>query len=254
MFRTSRLISAIQSRSQKLQDDQLSAFLKSSVPTGPKLHLGCGEIYLEGYVNIDFPPSEHTVMRSVKPDVSADLKEICFPLESVALVRSHHVFEHFDRPTAIALLCRWHLWLKLGGLLVIETPDFSASQQLMVSRKYSYSQKQVVLRHLFGSHEASWAVHRDGWYEEKFRHVLGALGFGHLRFQFSKWQMTRNITVCAQKTKVVEKTLLRQAAHTLLRDSMVDRSPSEEKQWRVWCQLVDELLGAHNLPEPPPAV
>lgn len=31
-----------------------------------------------------------------------------------------------------------------------------------------------MLRHVFGSHEAYWAIHKDGWYNEKFSTVLGA--------------------------------------------------------------------------------
>ena len=31
-----------------------------------RLHLGCGTRYLDGYVNIDYPPSEHTVREFVK--------------------------------------------------------------------------------------------------------------------------------------------------------------------------------------------
>lgn len=82
-----------------------------------KIHLGCGERYLEGYLNIDFPSSEHH-----------NLLEFSYEKESVSEIRLHHVFEHFDRATALALFSPW-------------------------KRK-----RLVATRHIFGSHEASWAI------------------------------------------------------------------------------------------------
>ena len=55
------------------------------------------------------------------------------------------------------------------------------------------------LRHLFGSHDAHWAVHCDGWYKSKFKECLLALGYRHLKFEFSHWRGKYNITVRAQK-------------------------------------------------------
>jgi|GEM_PF-534308 predicted SAM-dependent methyltransferase len=219
-----------------------SAIAGLSIPVGPKMHLGCGEYYLKGYVNVDLPPSERGVMRNVRADIYADIGQLGFPPESVALFRCHHVLEHFDRGSALGLLCRWHYSLKPGGVVVIETPDFWASIRLLASRRYSYSQKQVVLRHVFGSHEAGWAVHQDGWYESKLRHVLSNLGFEELRFKFSKWKMTRNITVAGRKPRTLPQASLLQTAYELLRDSMVDDSASEVAQWRLWCGRVDHVF------------
>ncbi|MFO7733951.1 MAG: methyltransferase domain-containing protein, partial [Candidatus Aminicenantes bacterium] len=102
-------------------------------PNSPlRLHLGCGEVFLRNYVNIDFPPSSHTVQHKAVADVFADLKDLSFPAFSVDEVRLHHVFEHFDRPTSLALLCTWQQWLKIGGVLIIETPDFEAAVKRML--------------------------------------------------------------------------------------------------------------------------
>lgn len=66
-----------------------------------KLHLGCGEVYLDGYRNIDYPPSEHTVQTQTKVDEYADiLRELVYPRASIEEVRLHHVFEHFTHPGA----------------------------------------------------------------------------------------------------------------------------------------------------------
>lgn len=213
-----------------------------------RLHLGCGEVRLEGYINIDFPPSEHTVQRTIAADVFADILHLQFRAGSVDEIRLHHVFEHFDRPTALALLSRWQGWLKVGGELVIETPDLDACTRLLRSRRYSYHQKQVVLRHLFGSHEAAWAVHWDGWYEEKYRRVLELLGYHRLRFEFASWKMTHNITVRASKQRVIPEPAQGGAVYSLLRDSLVDGSESEEKLWHLWCEKARELLP--NAPRP----
>ena len=201
-----------------------------------KLHLGCGENHLEGYVNIDYPLSEHTVQRTSGADLYADIRTLDFPNQSIDEIRLHHVFEHFDRPAAMAMLCNWHLWLKIGGTLLIETPDFKESIKIILSLRYSYEQKQSVVRHIFGSHEAEWAVHRDGWYKEKFQHVLGALGFQDLQFETGKWQMLRNITVRAKKQGNIDIETLKKSAKGLMRESMVDKSAMEERQWQVWCE------------------
>lgn len=164
-----------------------------------RLHLGCGAKYLEGYVNIDFPASEHTVLRDLIADEYADIQGLAYPRNSLDEIRLHHVFEHFSRPTALALLCRWRDWLRPGGMVRIETPDAMASIRLMTSPLYSFDSKQQVMRHLFGSHEAAWAVHADGWYREKFKITLEKLGFVGIEFVASGWSMLRNIEVTAYK-------------------------------------------------------
>lgn len=163
-----------------------------------KLHLGCGRSYLEGYINIDFPPADHTVQADLVADRYEDITKISFPNSSIDEIRLHHVFEHFSRPVALALLCRWRDWLKPGGVLRIETPDAAACFKLMKSPLYSFDSKQQVMRHLFGSHEAAWAVHADGWYKEKFIFTLNKLGFESMKFVSNRWGMLRNIEVIAQ--------------------------------------------------------
>lgn len=145
-----------------------------------KLHLGCGETYLEGYINIDFPQSEHTVMKPVA-DISQDIRTLKYEPGTIAEIRSHHVFEHFSRAETLAILRQWYGWLMPGGKLVIETPDFEGSvKKFLLADLQTQSQ---LSRHIFGSQEAKWAYHLDGWYGKKFKFVLQQFGFEQIRIQ-----------------------------------------------------------------------
>lgn len=140
-----------------------------------RLHLGSGEKYLEGYVNIDYPQSEQNVITS-HADVYADLRELTYPENSVDEIRSHHVFEHFSRAESLKLVMRWRSWLKPGGLLVIETPDFTTSAAMFLA-SHSMKRRFELARHIYGSQEAGWADHKDYWDKQKFSFVLGKTGF-----------------------------------------------------------------------------
>lgn len=211
-----------------------------------KLHLGCGQNYLEGYVNIDYPPSEHTIQKTSPADIHADLTTLQYPPGSIAEVRSHHVFEHFPRPVALALLFRWHRWLATGGRLRIETPDAQACFVQLVNPMLTYVEKQQVMRHLFGSHEAHWAVHHDGWYEQKLKRTLQCIGFEDLRFTKTRYLLTRNIEVNAVKSaRALNDQEYEAAARELLLESTIQRGQpksfpldeTEANMLEVWLGL-----------------
>jgi SAM-dependent methyltransferase len=168
-----------------------------------RLHLGCGDKYLEGYVNIDFPQSEHTVM-APKADRIADIRTLSFPEGTVQEVRSHHLLEHFTRPAALRLLMNWRRWLTPDGELVVETPDFEISAQEFL-RTSSMKRRFGLGRHMFGSQEASWAEHRDFWDKRKFQFVLKKLGYRNIKVR-SYWH---GIAKHAKKLPGVGKLFLR---------------------------------------------
>jgi predicted SAM-dependent methyltransferase len=209
-----------------------------------RLHLGCGERYLEGYVNVDYPPDEHSIQTTSPADVYADITELDYEPGSVAEVRLHHVFEHFDRATALRLLIDWYEWLEEGGILVIETPDFEASARRFLKRR-SRKQRSAILRHVFGSQEAGWAFHADGWYEEKFRQVLEALGYDLVDAKRSSWRATDNITITAGKPSapwLSRKEQIERAGEILGR-SLIDQSPSEARLHEIWLRSLGKPGG-----------
>jgi len=209
-----------------------------------KLHLGCGGRYLEGYVNIDLPPTRHPMgTTSCSPDIEADVTSICYPAGTVDEIRSHHLFEHFHRPVALAMLCRWRDWLTPDGLLRIETPDAWASFRLMMSPFHSFDAKQQVMRHLFGSHEADWAIHADGWYKEKFHVTLTGLGFKQIRFERNRWGVLRSIEVYARKSSEsfsrerYELEVRRLLAHSTVRVTEKEPQGTELRMLEEWMNI-----------------
>ena len=201
-----------------------------------KLHLGCGQVYLEGYSNIDFPPSKHTVQEKSVADKNHDLLTLRYKAETIDEVRLHHVYEHFIRPVALALVASWNTWLVKGGVLHIEVPDFDRTARVVLSRFSSDNDKKVALRHIFGSNEADWATHYEGWSEKRLVEVFNLMGFEVTNTIRGSYKATRNITVIGKKTKKspAQKTV-EKAVRNYLSDFLVDKNdPMEKELLNVW--------------------
>ena len=160
-----------------------------------RLHLGCGENYLGGYINVDLSQDNQPLMRA-KADICADIRELHYDDNSIDEIRSHHLLEHFSRQEALGLLLQWRRWLKPGGILHVETPDFESAVRTFIYA--SRVQRFKIARHIFGSQEAEWAFHKDFWGKEKWRYVLSMLGFDNIRCVSHRilTRRTRHIPVC----------------------------------------------------------
>jgi predicted SAM-dependent methyltransferase len=91
--------------------------LRQALPKDAKVHLGCGPVHLEGWVNVDIDPA-------VRPDVRVDLR-LGFPAppSSVAFIYSEHVFEHLTLENGLHVFAACQLALKSGGVMRIAMPD-----------------------------------------------------------------------------------------------------------------------------------
>lgn len=81
-----------------------------------KLHLGCGPVSLEGWINLDLEGSSADVIH----DLNAGLP---YPDGSVGHIFAEHVIEHFDYAGALALLRECRRVLAPGGCVRMSTPD-----------------------------------------------------------------------------------------------------------------------------------
>ncbi len=207
-----------------------------------KLHLGCGENYLGGYRNIDFPSAEHTVQKKNVADEFHDIRTLRYRAGSIDEVRLHHVFEHFERFRACAFLAAWNSWLKPDGKVHIEVPDFETTYKRNLNALNRGRYEGLALRHIFGSQEAPWAVHFEGYSARRLKKLFTHFGFGKFEIERSDYKRTFNISIHAYKIKEMSREASRNAAAEYLRDYLVDDSNTEARMLEVWLLQYEQQI------------
>ena len=134
-----------------------------------RLEIGSGKFPRKGYTHID-------IEASAKPDILGDFRTMSFSdLEEIIAL---HVLEHFSREEALKVLAQWNSWLKVGGRLIVETPDLERICALFTTQpERLWANRWYLNQSLYGSQEADWAFHRDGWWKDKFEELFPKLGF-----------------------------------------------------------------------------
>ena len=84
-----------------------------------KLHLGCGKRRIPGYTNVDINQSDSV-------DLVCDISNLPYCENSVDMIYSCAVIEHFSRNKWKEVLSHWHSLLVPGGMLRISTADFES--------------------------------------------------------------------------------------------------------------------------------
>jgi predicted SAM-dependent methyltransferase len=94
-----------------------------------RINLGCGDMPLPGYINVDVA----TERRGLQPDVCCDIRDLSvFPGDHADEVMAIHVIEHFYRWEVVDLIKEWVRVLKPGGLLVLECPNLLAACEALL--------------------------------------------------------------------------------------------------------------------------
>jgi predicted SAM-dependent methyltransferase len=86
---------------------------------GPvRLHLGCADVYLDGWANLDMFDPRHRL------DLRWDLRrDLPFPDATVRAIYAEHLFEHIDMAAGLKLLRECRRALAPDGVLRVTVPD-----------------------------------------------------------------------------------------------------------------------------------
>jgi len=84
---------------------------------GTKLHLGCGQRSIDGFINIDLNYSTAT-------DFVCNVDRLPCPNNSISRIETYHMIEHIPYISIDKFLCEWNRVLKKNGILIIECPAF----------------------------------------------------------------------------------------------------------------------------------
>ncbi len=187
---------------------------KNSKLPGLKLHVGCGTVYLEGYVNIDVKREGLSFLASERPDLVAarrttfdryykdevskdvllakreesrvvvadsfqEITRLDYPPDSVEMIVCVQTLEHLTKDEVSRALENWHTILKPGGVLHIDVPDFEETARLLLAQD-SEEEKEWYYRLIYGSQKDEFSIHKDGYSKEKLSRILTSHGFKNL--------------------------------------------------------------------------
>ena len=136
-----------------------------------KLHLGCGDRRLPGFIHIDqreFP--------DVKVANVACLASL-YQDNTIDLIYCSCLFEHFKRNDAPAILRHWRDLLKPSGTLRLSVPDFRTLAKLYVGGVALWR----VIGPICGRQNADWNIHYSVYDKEYLSWLLTEAGFYHIR-------------------------------------------------------------------------
>jgi predicted SAM-dependent methyltransferase len=156
-----------------------------------RLHIGCGEKPLPGWVNID------RVARA--PGVVTEIDPICLPFADVSVdaVLAEHVLEHFSFEEEAKVWREMARVLRPGATLTVEVPDFEWVCTTFLAARDEWrefyivghadhyagcgralDQRWGILQTMFfGNQNGAGQFHRSAYTEGKLRSIAGALGF-----------------------------------------------------------------------------
>jgi len=165
--------------------------LKNPIPAGSKLHVGCGEQDIEGYVGCDLRSLDHVQLVCRAWEVSEHCRDL-------SEIYSRHMLEHLTFAESRLTLRDWYRALAPSGLVKIEVPNlaFAIRQWERASwdaetLENKFSDARWGFAGFFGwqrecdpespeYNQSYWDVHKSGYTVDSMKFFLAEAGFEHI--------------------------------------------------------------------------
>lgn len=132
-----------------------------------KVHLGCGEKRLNGFLNVDARASAHT-------DLVCDFYELPFADNSVELFYMCHSLEHIPMHQTHLFIRKLFTMLKPSGKIYISVPDFAVLSSLYLSGRVPLSS---IVRAIHGGQEYPGNTHYMSYDQDILTNILLNSGY-----------------------------------------------------------------------------
>lgn len=151
---------------------------------GLRLHLGCGQVHLDGYVNVDVDPKN-------QPDVCMDFRDVrrAFEAGSVREVLMIHSLGYLRLAEARCFFRHVRDLLEPGGRFISELPDVSKCAAAILDAGELPDRYLGALRGFYAfsmgevAREAPYVPYAFGWSGWHLRHELERAGFARIHIE-----------------------------------------------------------------------
>lgn len=135
-----------------------------------KLNFGCGADKRPGYLNVDIDPDCQPDLLIINNDYSV------IPKNHYREILANDVLEHIEREKTFVVLLEWATYLKLGGVLSMQTSSVVDIVKNL-QQKDTFEHHQLWLHMLFGTQAKEGDYHLNSFTKSTLKTLLGAAGF-----------------------------------------------------------------------------
>jgi predicted SAM-dependent methyltransferase len=162
--------SALGKVKRKLRPNSPTKLVKSTTSNDlkPKVHIGCGPVNIEGWINIDARNAPHVHLHTDVIDLAS------FTDGSLGEIYLCHVLEHFSFAEAEEVMRTFHRKLRPGGVLRISVPDFRSLAQRYLENKVDLESIKFAL---MGGQDYVYNFHKSVYDEETLANLFRKTGF-----------------------------------------------------------------------------
>jgi hypothetical protein len=149
---------------------------KSLLRKSQKLHLGCGPVKIENYINID-------AILTPAVDFQCKLNKLYdfFPENSVSEIYTCHTLEHFSSRQLSYYLEQFYFILKKKGILRISVPDIE--KVLTAAKRQDWSDEEIELLQgvIGGAQDHKYGYHKTFFWPDYLERKLRAAKFRNIQ-------------------------------------------------------------------------